>query len=251
METSQPVALVSESLARSLAPNGDIVGRRLRHGGLPADQDVLVVGVVGNATMGNPRQTDIAVFYRPTLQSGRLANYPSLQLEIAGDPASIAAGVRQAISQGGREYVHGIELLSDVLASAPSSERMSATLAGVMGALAVLLAVIGLYGLLAYSVARRTREIGVRMAVGAEPAVIIRTVLGEGLVLTLAGVMIGLPVAFVAARSLRFLMFGLTESDPVTIGATILLFAAVGFGAGLIPARRAASVDPVIALRAE
>lgn len=249
--TSQQVALVSESLARRLVPDGDIIGRRVRHASLPVDQDVVVIGIVGNATMGNPRETDIPVFYRPILQTGQLANYPSVQVAVTRDWASVVVDIRQAVSAGGREYVHDIEPLPSVLASAPASERMSATLASAIGALAVLLSVVGLYGLLAYSVTRRTREIGVRIAVGAEPGGVTLMVLREGLLLTLAGLMIGVPVALVTARSLRFLMFGITESDPVTIMATILLFAAVGLGAGLIPARRAARVDPVIALRAE
>lgn len=248
---SQQVAILSKSLARQLAPDGDIIGRRIRHGRVEADQDVVVVGVVGNATMGNPRQADLEVIYRPMLQAGRFANYPSVQLHVTGDIASVVSGIRQAFMTGGREYPHTIDRLSDVLARAPSSERMSATVGGAMGVLAVLLAIIGLHGLLAHGVTRRTREIGLRMAVGADPLSVVSMVLREGLVLTLAGLMIGVPVALVAARSLRFLMFGITEWDPVTIIATILLFTAVGLGASLIPARRAASVDPMVALRAE
>ncbi len=248
---SQPVALVSESLALGLAPNGNIVGRRVRHGSVPTDQDVLVVGVVANATMGSPRAADVAVFYRPLLQAGRFANYPSVQLDVAGDLASIAGGIRKAFSEGGREYAHSIDELSAVLERSPSSERMSATLAGAMALLAVLMAGIGLHGLLAYAVVRRTREIGVRMAVGAEPGGIVRMVVGEGLALTLAGLVVGLPVALATARVLRTLMFGITETDPITLVVTIVLFVCVGLGAGLVPARHAARVDPVVALRAE
>jgi predicted permease len=248
---SQQVALVSESLARRLAPNRDIVGRRITHGNAPTDQEVLVVGVVANATMGNPRQADMAVLYRPLLQAGQFANYPSVQLEVAGDPASITDGVRRAFSEGGREYAHSIDDVSAVLEHSPSSERMSATLAGMMAVLAVLLAGIGLYGLLAYAIVRRTREIGIRLAVGASPSGVVRVVLSESLGLTLAGLAIGLPAALLAARVLRTLMFGITETDPLTLVVTVAVFACVGFGAGFIPAMRAASVDPIVALRTE
>lgn len=159
--------------------------------------------------------------------------------------------VRQALKDAGREYAHSIDLLSNVLARAPSRERMSATLAAAMGGLAVLLAAIGLYGLLAYAVSRRTREIGVRVAVGADPRSVIAMVIREALLLTLAGVAIGLPLALVAARALRTLMFGISETDPITFGATVAVFAAVALIAGFLPARRAARVDPMVALRAE
>ncbi len=141
--------------------------------------------------------------------------------------------------------------MEDVLARAPASERMSATVAAAVGGLAVLLALIGVHGALAYSVSRRRREIGVRVAVGATPATVARGIVREGFVLTAIGVALGLPIAFIAARSLRTLMYGLSEVDFVTFAAVTIFFLALGTAAGLVPARRAAGVDPVTALRAE
>ncbi|MCC7124453.1 MAG: ABC transporter permease [Acidobacteria bacterium] len=246
------VGLVSESLERALVDGGDVVGRRIRLGQMPINQDVVIVGIVRNATLGNPRQADIPVLYRPALQAGgRYPNSPNIAIAIDGDVASVVAGVRRVFRDAGREYPHRIEPLADALAEAPASERMSATLAAAMGGLAVLLAAIGLYGLLAYAVVRRTREIGVRMAVGADPRSVIRMVIGEGLLITLAGVAIGLPLALVAARALRTLMFGIAEFDLTTFAVTMAIFAAVGLAAGFVPARRAARLDPTVALRAE
>jgi ABC-type antimicrobial peptide transport system permease subunit len=128
---------------------------------------------------------------------------------------------------------------------------MSSTVAGAIGVLAVLLALIGVHGALAYSVARRTREIGVRLAIGAAPAAAARSVMREGILVCSIGVAIGLPLAAVAARSLRTLMFGISENDPATFAGAAAAFLLLGVVTGIGPARRAAAVDPVIALRAE
>jgi putative ABC transport system permease protein len=138
-----------------------------------------------------------------------------------------------------------------VFRRAPVTERMSATLALAVAGLAIVLVFVGVNGALAYAVSRRTREIGVRLAIGATPGVAARTVLREGVVVTSMGLALGLPAAFLAARGLRALMFGVTDADPFTFIATAAFVLAIGLGAGLIPARRAAGVDPMIALRAE
>ena len=246
---SQPVALVSHSLARQLQADGDVVGRRVRFG--TVDQDIEIVGVVANISLGNPRLADIPVIYRPTLQTGLLANYPNLQVATSGDPVALVPAIRDLLQQGGREYVHEARRLDDVFVTAPVAERMSATLAGAVSALAVLLAFIGVYSLLAYSVARRAREIGVRVALGASRANVLRMVMQDGLVLAAAGTAIGIPAAIAAGRALGALLFGLTATDPLILAATALFFVLLGLVAGLVPAFRAAAVDPTVALRAE
>jgi putative ABC transport system permease protein len=250
-ENTRQVAVVSESLARALAPDGNILERRVRYGSDRAQQDIVIVGVVANMTLGNPRQPAPAVMYRPALQMGRFANYPGLVIATDRAPSAVAAGVRQALKEGRREYAHEIRPLDEVLARAPSSERMSAMLAGAVAGLGVVLALIGVYGTLAYAVSRRTREIGVRVAVGAAPGAVARTVLREGFVLTAVGLAIGLPAAFVLARTLGSLMFGVSPADPFTFAATTAFFLVIGLAAGAVPALRAARVDPVVALRAE
>jgi len=246
------VAVVSERLALSLSPDGNVIGRRVRFGANPLNQDVEIVGVVRSATMGNPRQSDVPVLYRPALQMGRTANFPSFLIRVDDvSAAAVAAAVRQIVAEGRREFVVDVEPLSDVLARAPSTERMSAAVAGMVAGLAAILAFTGVFGLLAYAVTRRTKEIGVRSAIGAEPRAVIWMVMREGVLVTGLGLAIGIPAALFGARLLGGLMFGIAQADPLTFGTVAVFFVALGLAAGIVPARRAARVDPVIALRAE
>ena len=246
------VAVVSERLAKILSPNGQVLGRRVNFGTDPVHQGVEIVGVVRSATMGNPRNPTAPVFYRPALQVARYANYGSLL--VRADPRAfpaIGAAARQIVAEGGHEFVPEISTVREVLNRAPASERMSATLAATLAALAVILTFIGVFAVLAYDVARRTREIGVRSAIGADPGRLIRLVLREAMLLIAAGIAIGLPLAYASAQALAALLFGIRQSDPPTFLAAAVFFVALGVAAAAIPARRAARVDPVVALRAE
>ena len=232
-----------------MAPDGNVLERRVNLGTARDNQDVVIIGVVANATLGNPREAAIPVMYFPVSQRG-IGN-PNILIAMNGDAAAVAEGVRQVLQRGGREYAQEIIRLDDHFARQPSTERMSATLAGAVGVMATLLALIGVYGTLAYSVSRRTREIGVRMAIGAAPVAVASNVLREAFVVTMAGLAIGLPLAYAGARMLKALMFGVSETDPLTFAAATLFFVMLGLGAAAVPARRAARVDPMIALRAE
>jgi predicted permease len=243
------VAVVSESLARALVPGGDVLERRVNFGTARDTQDVVIVGVVANATLGNPRAPAIPVMYFPPLQ--RAFSTPNILVAMTGDAAPIASGVRQILQQGRREYAQEILTLHDQFARQPSTERMSATLAVAVGGIAILLALIGVHGTLAYSVSRRTREIGVRVAIGAAPHTVARAVLREAFLVTLAGVAIGLPLAFASSRTLRTLLFGISDADPVTFAGAAIFFLVLGLAAAAVPARRAARIDPVVALRTE
>ena len=249
--TTEKVALVSESLARALAPDGDVIGRGIHIRTLPVDLEYTIVGVVSDGSMGDPREAHPRVVYRPLLQAtpGSSLN-PNLIVDTT-DNASAVSGVRRILQEAGRDYAQEIITLDDLLARAPSTERMSATVSAAVGAIAVLLAAIGIYGVLAYSVARRTREIGIRIAIGAVPSMAAIAVVREALVICVAGVAIGIPLAAVSARALRSLMFGISETDAVTFAAAAAGFVAIGVCAALIPAARAARVDPALALRAE
>ncbi len=249
---SRHVGLVSEQLARMLVGDGTVIGRRIRFGTDPRNQDVEIVGVVRNMTMGHSRRTELPMVFRPALQLPESGRYPSLVIRHQPSAiASVTAGVRQIAADGGREFLLNARPLQDLLDSAPASERMSATIAVTLAVLAIVLSFVGVFGVLAYSVSRRTREIGVRAAVGADASSLLWMVMREGVVLTGLGVIAGVPVAYAAAEMLGSLTFGISRADPMTFGSTALFFLALGSAAGLVPARRATRVDPVIALRAE
>lgn len=245
------VGVVSESLARALTPDGNVLGRSISMRTLPQDLEFTVIGVVSDATQGDPRHRHTRMIYRPLLQVGPLSSLnPNLILHTV-DPRTAASGVRQILAEFGRDYAQEIISLDDLLARAPATERMSATVAAAVGGIAVVLALIGVHGALAYAVARRTREIGVRLAIGASPATAAWAVLRDALLVCGAGIAIGLPLAILSARSLRALMFGITETDPITLVSAALAFLVLGAVAGSAPARRAAAIDPAITLRAE
>lgn len=245
------VGVVSESLARLLSPDGEVVGRSITMRALPTDTESTIIGVVSDATQGDPRNTHPRVIYRPLLQVPVTSSLnPNLIIDTT-DPRSTASGVRQLLNEFGRDYAQEIISVDDLLARAPATERMSVTVAGAVSGIAVLLALIGVHGALAYSVARRSKEIGVRLAIGATPGLAARSVLREGLLVCALGVGIGLPIAALTTRSLRSLLFGVSESDPATFAIAAIGFLILGVAAGIIPARRAANVDPVIALRSE
>lgn len=249
--TSQKVAIVNESLAKMLTPDGNALGRVVNYGADPLDRGVEIVGIVADTTLGSLRLPHYPVFYRPMLQAGGFSNYPNLLVKVEGNPLAATSAIADLVKQHGREYAHQVSTLDDVFARSPSNERMSATLAGVVALLAITLAFVGIYSLLAYGVARRTREIGLRVALGAERAAVVRMVMRDGVVLTGIGVAVGVPIALASSGVLRTVLFGVTGADPLVLSASVLFFLALGLVAGIIPARRAASIDPAIALRNE
>jgi putative ABC transport system permease protein len=248
---SQLVGWVNAGLARRLAPNGEVLGRRVIHAGGFATDEVTIVGVVGDTTMGHPRWTAVNALYRPTLQVPGLANYPTVSVRFDGNSRSVVTALRQAFDATGREYAARIDLLTDILARAPASERMSAGVSVVVGTMAALIAGIGLHGLLAFQVSRREREFGVRLAVGANPRQLVGLVLTDGARIAVLGLAFGMPLAWLATRSLAGLTFGVAISDPMTFMSVGALIAALVVAAGFHPARKAAAVDPAISLRAE
>jgi hypothetical protein len=247
-----PVAIVNASLSLKLFPAGDAIGQRIRVGTDPARGALHIVGVVKDAVIGALRGTaHQPVVFRPTLQEPRSAPASDLSVRASGNPKTIAEAMRRTVSSLGHEYLSGTQTIDEEIDRSLLQERLLTVVSSFCAGLAILLAFIGLYGLLAYAVARRTREIGVRMALGASSATVMRMIFRDGLVLALAGVAIGTPSALAAGRLTRTLLFGLTPSDPVTLAGAGAFFVFVGAIGGLIPARQASKVDPTVALRAE
>jgi predicted permease len=244
------VAIVNETLARLVFPGADPIGKRLRIGGPDAPVRE-VVGVARDGKYFTLTEPPRPYLYRPLGQVPR--NQVALQLRTTGESplAFVDAVRREARALDPRLPVYGVRPLSEHLDYALWWTRMGATLSAIFGLLATLLAAIGLYGLIAYRVSRRTREIGIRMALGASPRAVVRMVVGEGARLAAVGLALGIAGAAGLARAMNSLLVGVGVLDPATFLAVPLFLAAVALTAGYLPARRAAGADPLAALRYE
>jgi predicted permease len=251
---SPRVAMVNEAFVRAYFPGQTPVGRRLGFGEGPSGaSEFEIVGVLGDAHFGGADEAPGKMIYLPILQTIDQSAYTSeLAIRINGDPAAAGPAVRAAIATvDSRLPISQMTTIGEQLGNALQQQRLFARLVGVFGVLAVLLACVGLYGVVAQSVARRANEVGIRMALGAQRGAILRMVLQETLTLIGAGLLIGIPAALAAAQLIRGRLFGVGTADPLTIGGTSLLLIAVATVAGFIPARRAASVAPMAALGRE
>ena len=252
-----PVMLVNQAFARRFFPGESVVvGRTVAaaRGELPAESRV-IIGVVGDAAYGSLREGRPPTIYLPLAQwSLPFPLNPRIFISVrpvAGSPMALAPSVGAAIAGVDPNAAFMFTSLDEQVSASIGQERLVAMLSGLFGVLALLLAGLGLYGITAYAVARRRSEIGVRIALGADRADIIRLVLARNLALTGAGIVLGLLAAAAVTRFLEGMLFGLTPLDPMTFGGVALLFAAVTTLAAFLPARRATSVDPLIALRSE
>ncbi len=245
--SSPPVAIVNQAFAWRFFPEGHPVGKSLAIEGVAVP--VQIVGVVKDARSQSLREPATPAVYVPFFQRNERLG-ASFEIHATGSVAQVAAELRREIQPltGG---VVQVRPLTAQVEKTLVEERLVAVLAGGFGALALVLASIGLYGLLAYTVARRTREIGIRMALGAERACVLRGTIFDALRLVMCGIGLGLPVAVVASRWISSLLFGLTPTDPGTILAATALLAAFGLLAAWLPAMRASRVDPTVALRYE
>jgi predicted permease len=244
------VAIISSSVAKNLFRNGDPVGQHIRFGFMPAFQNLEIIGVASDARLFDLRDP-APVVYLPVLQQPDWAQWGTLFVRTSAAPESTANIVGQEIESLGREYPLRTKTASQVISDVLVEERVVALLSTFFGALALVLASIGLYGLMSYAVTRRTREIGTRVALGAQRQNILWIVLRETIALTLFGIALGIPCALAASRLIASTLFSVSPNDAPTLIAVSLLLLAVALLAGYLPARRASAIDPIIALRTE
>ncbi|HMO66778.1 MAG TPA: FtsX-like permease family protein, partial [Verrucomicrobiota bacterium] len=231
-------------------PGQEAVGKRLWQHGPDGGLATEVVGVVGSIHNRRLTEPPRPAFFFPLAQRPDPAM--TLVVRTGLEPAGTVALLREAVkSLDANVPVFGVRTLAQQKDGSLALQRMAATLLGGFGVLALLLAALGIYGVLAYSVSRRTREIGVRMALGAQLGDVLRLVVGQGLGLAAVGMGIGLAGAFGATRLLRSFLHGVQPLDPVTFAGVLVLLAAVVLAACWLPGRRAARVDPLVALRTE
>ena len=244
------VALISESLARQRWPNQDPLGRQLEFGNMDGDLRLLtIVGVVGDVRETNlehPSTPTIYVDYKQRPQ--RTSDY-TMVLRTEADPANVMTAARQALRDLDPNVPPKFATYEQVVSGTLQPRRFNLILVGVFAATALLLAITGMYGVMAHLVTRRTNEIGVRMALGATRGSILRLFLQQGLTTAAIGVAIGIAAALVVTRTIQSMLFGLSASDPLTFAGVALLLTIVALLATFIPARRATTVDPMVALR--
>jgi len=246
------VGIVNEKFARHYFKDGNAVGRRFGFGGNPGTKtDIEIVGVIKDTKYRNMREETPRQVIVPFLQSG-LGTSMTAYVRTRLEAEQMFRTIRQAVRElDANMPVYAIRTMDAQRNQSLVLERFVATLSAAFGVLATLLAAVGLYGVTGYSVARRTREIGIRMALGAARGDIAWMILKDVGRLVLIGVALALPVALAAARLIRSQLFGISSEDPLTVSAATLVLALVALAAGYIPARRAARVDPLRALRYE
>jgi putative ABC transport system permease protein len=245
------VAVVGESFARRYFGTTDVVGRTVRFGTNPQQPPLEIIGVAADIKYRTVREHPEMQLYVPYF--GGLMSFPMIvRVATRSDPRAFASNVRALIAGiDSRVRVGGLRLMDDVVDETLMQERVLAQLGGFFSVFALGLASLGLYGLLAYAVVQRTREIGVRVALGARPGDVLALVVGQGAKLALAGMLIGIAAACVATRFVARLLYGVTPTDPVTLGGMALLLLLVATFAAWLPARRATRIDPMLALRSD
>jgi len=250
---SPHVAVISQSLARRYWPNEDPIGKRIQFGSMDTDKRLLhIIGVVGDVS--NALDTEAGpMVYAYSLQRPQWWQVSSLSIVVRGtsQPQALIPAMRAAVEALCPDVPLRFRTLDQVFSSSLDQRRFILSLFGVFAAAALLIAAIGVYGVMSYTVTQRTQEIGVRMALGAQAADVLRMALGHGLRLAVIGVALGLLAAFALTRLMKSLLFGVEATDPLTFTAVASLLTIIALLACMIPARRATKVDPMVALRHE
>jgi len=249
---SPHVAVISQSLAREKWPRQDPLGQQIEFGNMDGDMRLLtVVGVVGDVRGESLERPPFPTIYVDCLQRPQASNGFSVVLRTNSDPAAIISAARQVVHDLDPNVPPRFASMAEVVSGSLQSRRFNLLLVAIFALTALLLAAAGTYGVMAYSVTRRTSEIGVRMALGASQVSVLRLVLRQGLVTAGVGVVLGLATSVAVTRTLGSLLFGLSPTDPITFAGVALVLVAATLLASYIPARRASKVDPMEALRYE
>jgi predicted permease len=245
------VALIGATMAKRYFPDQDPIGQCLLLG-KDATSCTEVIGVVQDGVRYSPQEEPQAIYYVPLPLPSASTKHLTLFLRTRGPATAIAGDVRRLLQSSVAElpYVQ-VRALDELLEPAYRDFRLGASLFGIYALVALVMAGLGLYSVLAYAVRARTQELGIRLALGAAPVALMRLVVGDGLRLVGLGLGLGLVAAFMAGGALRALLYGVAPSDPMTFGGSALVLLTTAVVASLLPARRAAGVDPMQALRSE
>jgi predicted permease len=251
-ETSEKVALVNDTLARKYWPGENPIGKRIHTGFDGKDVFVTIVGVVGDIRQQSLRVPAVPEMYRPFFQHNNSLPPLTIMVRTATAVSALAPSIGSAVwSIDSNVPITDLQPMTQVVAQSISQPRSTMLMLTMFAAIGLVLGIIGIYGVISYSVAQRTHEIGVRMALGAQSPDVLKLVLGQGFRLTLIGAVLGLAGAFALTRLLSSLLFGVSASDPATFIVVTLFLAIVATLASYLPARRAAKLSPMVALRYE
>jgi putative ABC transport system permease protein len=265
------VAIIDEMMAARFSPDASPIGKRIRLGGaqppngMPPPPWMEIVGVVKHVRHYGATETARVELYRPFFQlpipidsplaQGQPVTFPrgvSLAVRSSSDPTALTGSIRNVVHEIDPDQpLASVQTMNDIVAATISPQKFASWMLGLFASTALLLAALGIYGVMAYSVTQRTHEIGIRMALGADRRDVLRMIVGQGMKLTLIGVCLGIVGAYAAARAMSDMLFGVRVADPITYGGVAVVLSTVALLSCLLPARRATKVDPMIALRYE
>jgi predicted permease len=248
---SEPVAVVNRAFADKFFAGKNPVGRRIRQGGITSTLPwMTIVGVVPTTFSGNPEEPLVPAFFTPLDQHS--TNFASIAIQTAGPPLALTAEVRQAVTSLNADIpLYWVYSMEEAIARPTWYIRVFGTMFMIFGLIALFLAAIGLYAVMSFSVSRRTREVGIRMALGAQARDMVSMILRQGVWQLGTGMVLGLGLAAAVAQLTRVILFEVQPRDPWIFGGVVGVLALTGLFACLVPARRATRVDPLVALRSE
>jgi predicted permease len=250
---SQQVAVINEEIAKKYFPGEDPIGKQVSFGPItPQNPAVTIVGIIGNVRQATLDREPLAEMYFPYRQAAGATGNMGLVIKTTNQPESVVKTVESILRRiDPLQPIFNVKTMREIAADSVSDRRLYLRLLAAFAAVALLLAIAGIYGVISFSVTQRTREFGIRLALGSEGARIKRMVVWHGARLAMTGLLIGLPAAFLVTRIIAGVLYGVDRLDPLTYAVVALILAVVALVASYVPARRAVKVDPLIAMRAE